>query len=103
MPSEAQVGLPTTERDGEEAAGQDSVELQGEYASESAAGPPPGGEADTKEAAYARMQALLAERNGMPSPQSPSAAPGPQQPFSAGKLWFVTQITGTRVTTSHIG
>jgi len=47
--------------------------FQGEHAGTSAAASP--AEADTKEAAYARMQALLAERNGLPPPQSAKNAP----------------------------
>ena len=88
LPSEAQAESPATKRDSEEATGQDLVEIHGESVSTSAAGPLPGGEADTREAAYARMQALLAERNGLPPPQPPVAAPA-SQPFAAGVFWLV--------------
>ena len=67
---------------GEGAAGQQPAWLlQSEPPSMSAAGQ--SGEADTKEAAYARMQALLAERNGLPPPQS-SAVPPVFEPLAAG-------------------
>ena len=61
------------ERRSEGAPGQQPAWQQGYSDSTSAAGPV--AEAYTKEAAYARMQALLAERNGLPPLQSSVAAP----------------------------
>jgi hypothetical protein len=78
VPRETQHSFPAAEGDTEEAAEQLSAEPQTPAATVSS--PPP--EADTREAAYARMQALLAERNGLPPPQPlPAPASIPLQPL----------------------
>ena len=72
VPQETHIRSVAAEVGGEEAAKQPTAERQVPPGSTFL--PPP--EADTKEAAYARMQALLAERNGLPPPH-PLPAPAP--------------------------
>ena len=94
--SESLDESPATERHSEDSNGQLlAVAPQPEPAGTS---PPAGPQEDTKEAAYARMQALLAERNGLPPPQSLST-PIMSQPSPSGALHPRTHLSahGARI------
>ena len=79
LPHNTQSTLAATPVDSEEAARL----LTDETETSAVSMPAPPQEEDTKEAAYARMQALLAERNGLPPPQLlPVPASISQQPWA---------------------